>query len=526
MKNSRYIFSALWLCVFVLFLTSCSDDSKTAGGSTEDSGIVAITDRDVAGVAQKGPFVKGSAVTVYELEGKSLNPTGRIFTTKVSSDKGEYAFQKLNLVSQYAVFEALGYYRNEVTGEISSGTVSLSALVDLTETDSVNINVLTHIENDRVHELVQDGVGFADAKKKSKSEISSVFGMTPPAAGFENLDVFGKDDGDAELLAVSLMLQSDLKSGELGSRLADVSADIAQNGEWNDESVKGEIANWVASANLDRIYTNVNSWGFAEQPVEKSDLYGEFVEENKQYISERPESSAGVGSSSSETLDSSASDGEESSSSEKAESSGSSSSADSPASSEAAESSSSETVSSTSSSSVVVTGETFVDERDGNVYRYVKIGYQVWMAENLRYVSEGSHCFNDDESECEKFGRLYEYSEGLCPAGWHMPSQAEWTVLFDAVGGIAVAGKALRAVGAWNVENYPLTADDVDAYGFSSLPSGVYIFGDHENAGFYLSSTLVSEDAVYDVGIVGNGDSAYESNALFTTAISARCVMD
>lgn len=497
MKNSKYFLSALWLCVFALFLASCSDDSKTAGGSTEDSGIVAIKDRDVAGVAQKGPFVKGSAVTVYELEGKSLNPTGRIFTTKVSSDKGEYAFQKLNLVSQYAVFEALGYYRNEVTGEISSGTVTLSALVDLTETDSVNINVLTHIDNDRVRELVQDGSGFADAKKKSKTEISSAFGMTPPTAGFENLDVFGTDDaGDAELLAVSMMLQSDLKSGELGSRLADVSEDIAQDGEWNDESVKGEIANWVASANLDSIYANVNSWGFAEQPVEKSDLYSEFVEENKQYVSESP---------SSEILDSSASDG-----SEKVESSGSSSSADSPA----------------SSSSVVVTGETFVDERDGNVYRYVKIGYQVWMAENLRYVSEGSHCFNDDESECEKFGRLYEYSEGLCPAGWHMPTQAEWTVLFDAVGGVDVAGKALRAVGAWNVENYPLTVDDTDAYGFSSLPSGVYIFGDHENAGFYLSSTLVGGDAVYDVGIVGNQDEAAESNALFTTAISARCVMD
>lgn len=76
------------------------------------------------------------------------------------------------------------------------------------------------------------------------------------------------------------------------------------------------------------------------------------------------------------------------------------------------------------------------------------------------------------------------------------------------------------------VENYPLTADDTDAYGFSALPSGVYIFGDHENAGFYLSSTLVGGDAVYDVGIVGNQDEAAESNALFTTAISARCVMD
>ncbi len=485
MKNSKYIFGTLVWSFLVLFLTSCSDGDKTAGGSTEDSGIVAIKDRDVAGVAQKGPFVKGSAVTVYELEGKSLNPTGRIFTTKISSDKGEFAFQKLNLVSQYAVFEALGYYRDEVTGEVSSGTVSLSALVDLTETDSVNINVLTHIENDRVHELVQKGSEFATAKKKSKSEISSAFGMTPPAAGFENLNVFGGSTGDAELLAVSMMLQSDLKSGELGSRLAGVSMDIAQDGQWNDESVKGEIAGWVADADLDRIYTNLNSWGYAEQPVEKSDLYGEFVEDNKQYITERPESSA---------------DGVESSSSV----------VDKP----------------TSSSSVVASGETFVDERDGTVYRTTKIGTQVWMAENLRYESAGSHCYNDDASECETYGRLYEYSEGLCPAGWHMPSQAEWTVLIEYVGGAAVAGKALRAVGAWNVENFPLTADDTDSYGFASLPSGVYIFGDHENAGFYMSRTMYSDDAYYDVGVVGNQDEIAESNALLTVAVSVRCLKD
>lgn len=497
-KINLFLLSLLLVFVFA----GCGDDEKTAGGSTEDSGIVAV----VSGVAQKGPFVKGAAVTVYELEGKSLNPTGRIFTTKISSDKGEFAFQKLNLVSQYAVFEAMGYYRNEVTGEVSPGTVSLSALVDLTETDFVNINVLTHIENDRVHELVQNDLDFADAKKKSKEEISSAFGMASPAAGFENLDVLGNGAGDAELLAVSMMLQSDLNSGELGSRLADISEDIAQDGEWNDVSVKGEIANWVANANLDSIYSNLNSWGLTEQPVEKSDLYNEFVEENKQYVSERP---------SSEILDSSASDSEESSSSEDV---GSSTSEDDV-------SSSSEEEIATSSSSVIP-DDSFIDERDGNIYRTTKIGYQVWMAENLRYVSEGSLCYNDDESECETYGRLYGYAEGLCPAGWHMPSQAEWNVLFDAVGGVDVAGKALRAVGAWNVEDFPLTADDTDAYGFSSLPSGVYIFGDHENAGYYLSSTLISDDAVYDVGIVGNQDYAVESNALFTTAISVRCVKD
>lgn len=478
----KYSVFVLW-CLFALLVVACSEGNKTAGGSTEDSGVVAIRDRDVAGVAQKGPFEKGSAVTVYELKDKSLELTGRIFTTLVSNDKGEFAFQKLNLVSQYAVFEVTGRYRNEVSGEVTSAKVSLSALVDLTETDSVNINVLTHLDYDRIQELVQNGNGYADAKEKSRNEISAAFGMEPPAQGFENLNVFGASEGDACLLAVSTMLQGDLKTDGFAERLASISGDIAEDGQWNNASVKGEIANWVANANLDSIYDNINSWGFSDRPIEKSELYHEFVEENKQ--------SAAESSSSEEVVPGS-------------------SGAEVPA----------------SSSSVVVSGDSFVDERDGNVYRTTKIGNQVWMAENLRYESAGSHCYNDDESECEKYGRLYEYAEGLCPAGWHMPSRAEWNVLFDAVGGTAVAGKALRAVGAWNVENFPLTADDTDAYGFSSLPSGVYIFGDHENAGFYLSSTLISDAAVYDVGIVGNQDEAAESNALFTTAISVRCVKD
>ena len=257
---------------FCFFLVACSDDGKTADGSTEDSGIVAIVNKDVAGLAQKGPFVKGSAVTVYELEGRSLNPTGRIFTTKVSSDKGEYAFQKLNIASQYAVFEASGYYRNEVTGDVSSGAISLSALVDLSERDSVNINVLTHMENEYVHNLVQIGADFADAKKIADANIGAAFGMNI-SKDFERLNVLGSGAEDTELLAISLMLQSDLNAGKLVERLAEISKDVAKDGEWNDEAVKGEIATWVSNTNLDSVYANINAWGYSDTSIEKSKFY-------------------------------------------------------------------------------------------------------------------------------------------------------------------------------------------------------------------------------------------------------------
>ena len=84
-----------------------------------------------------------------------------------------------------------------------------------------------------------------------------------------------------------------------------------------------------------------------------------------------------------------------------------------------------------SSSGVVkspsVVRDSFVDVRDGQVYKTVKIGNQVWMAENLSYKTPNSFCFVDADSNCTKYGRLYtwEASENVCPAGFHLPTVDE-----------------------------------------------------------------------------------------------------
>jgi len=160
---------------------------------------------------------------------------------------------------------------------------------------------------------------------------------------------------------------------------------------------------------------------------------------------------------------------------------------------------------------------TFTDKRDGQVYRTVKMpDGKVWMAQNLNYKIENSWCYDNDESNGDKYGRLYtwEAAQKACPTGWHLPYDVEWESLMQAVGGTEhlskvgvhyiyfwdVAGAKLKAGTDW--KNFPgKSGCATDESKFSVVPGGFYRNGKFYRVGslggWWLNKNVGKDEYVY-----------------------------
>ena len=196
----------LAFAILLGFVVACSDsdDKDVAGGASGDAAVVAITNKQIAGVAQKGPFVKGSNIVLAETSADgSLEPTGKEFFATTRTDKGDFQIDGINLESQFVRLKATGYYKRETTGENTVCQISLRALSDIRDRDQININILTHLEYDRTLYLVENGKSFAEAKKQSREELMQEFGYENLADDFENLDIANDGETDKALEQIS-----------------------------------------------------------------------------------------------------------------------------------------------------------------------------------------------------------------------------------------------------------------------------------------------------------------------------------
>ena len=107
-----------------------------------DSERHAVSLDTLAGVSQKGPFLKGSTVYLYELsDGRTLKQTNGNFVSNITSDDGRFRFTTRNLMSQYALIVVDGKYRNEVTGDPTNTSIRLQAYTDVLNRKNANVNL-------------------------------------------------------------------------------------------------------------------------------------------------------------------------------------------------------------------------------------------------------------------------------------------------------------------------------------------------------------------------------------------------
>lgn len=131
----------------------------------------------------------------------------------------------------------------------------------------------------------------------------------------------------------------------------------------------------------------------------------------------------------------------------------------------------------------------------GQIYNTIEIGDQCWLKENLNYQTGNSWCYDNDPSNCATYGRLYDWGtimngasssnsvpsgvQGICPSGWHLPSDNEWTILTDFLGGEVVAGDKMKSQNGWSNNG-----NGNNSSGFTALPGG---YRDHN--GFFKNLT-------------------------------------
>jgi len=250
MKTKIFQFLALGL---VLSFVSC--DLNTLINPAEP-----LKKEIFTGYVQKGPFVNGSSVTISELD-KDLNQTGRSYSTTVASNTGSFEQKKIELVSDYVQLKADGYYFNEVTGESSSGQLTLYALADVSQVNSANINVLTHLEKSRVEYLLQQkGLTFANAKRQAQQEVLNIFSLALPAdSTSESLNLSTTGENNGILLAVSCILQGVLTTGDMSELMGNIIADIKTDGTLDNASLGAALIDNARLINLSTVRTNLET---------------------------------------------------------------------------------------------------------------------------------------------------------------------------------------------------------------------------------------------------------------------------
>lgn len=236
-------------------VSSSSKDSKSGYGKIGKS-------MTVYGLAQNGPYADSSIVKLTALEESTLESTEQVFTGIVDGGFGGYSVKAESLKSNIARVSVTGKYLEAKSGRLSENELTLYALTDLNVHDSVNVNLFTTLEYERVRELVKNKkLSFADAKKQARNELLDAFHVTikDEKGNDVNFDdpekwsVYGirdieNRDEDKVLMGLTAVFSA-FNENYVESLIKTIAEDFAKDGKWDDDSTRKSVANAAYNLN-------------------------------------------------------------------------------------------------------------------------------------------------------------------------------------------------------------------------------------------------------------------------------------
>ena len=276
------------LLIVASFLIGCTNDgeslaapssetqselsSSSIAGDAESSGSSKISDagekqksasRTIYGFAQNGPYADSSVVKLTVLDESALEPTEQVFTGMVNGGFGGYSVKVESLKSNIAQISVSGKYLEAKSGRLSEKELTLYALSDLNVHNSINVNLFTTLEYERVRELVKNKkLSFADAKKQARNELLDAFhvavkdenGKDVNFDDPESWSIFGirdieNRDEDKVLMGITAIFSP--FSGNFFELFVKAFAeDFAKDGKWDSDSTRKKIANVAYNLNV------------------------------------------------------------------------------------------------------------------------------------------------------------------------------------------------------------------------------------------------------------------------------------
>ncbi|TMN90147.1 hypothetical protein CWB72_09485 [Pseudoalteromonas phenolica] len=244
---------ATLLLVALLGLTACGggNSNETQNDVKQDQSNTQPQKKEITivGSVEKGPFVIGSTVTINILNENGEN-TDSTIVTKTTDDLGNFEFK----VPAGSIIEisASGYYRNEITGGLSEGELTLRSIYQASEVEkqNANVNLLTHLTSNRVLELIKAGESsFEEAIQRAEQEFTTNFKnviSSSSNANFASLSIYKDENAEASayLLALSSMFyQHAINTAKSNQTSADAELTVALNELESDFGTDGKVDN-------------------------------------------------------------------------------------------------------------------------------------------------------------------------------------------------------------------------------------------------------------------------------------------